>query len=93
MVIVEVTHASHFALPDSLDAARKSKALKTYLVGSTHRVDHYELEKSLKSLAEVEGLQVAPAYDALQIVFNDNGTLTEQSYIDPEPKVVRPLRV
>ena len=91
MVIVEVTHASHFALLDSLDAARKVKALKTYLVGSTHRVDHYQLENSLKSLTDTEGLQVAPAYDALQIVFNEDNTLTEQSYIDPKPKIVRPL--
>ncbi|KAG2216504.1 hypothetical protein INT45_013082 [Circinella minor] len=87
---MEVTHASHFALLDSLDAARKVKALKTYLVGSTHRVDHYQLEKSLKSLTETEGLQVAPAYDALQIVFNEDNTLIEQSYIDPKPRIVRP---
>lgn len=79
------THASHFALKDSLAAARQVNATKTYLVGTTHRVDHYEMEASLATLEKEEGLRVAPAFDGLRVLFNDDKTLTETSYLDDQP--------
>lgn len=83
--LVGDTHASHFALKDSLAAARQVNATKTYLVGTTHRVDHYEMEASLATLEKEEGLRVAPAFDGLRVLFNDDKTLTETSYLDDQP--------
>lgn len=86
--LVGDTHASHFALKDSLAAARQVNATKTYLVGTTHRVDHYEMEASLASLEKEEGLRVAPAFDGLRILFNNDKTLTETSYLDEQSKLI-----
>lgn len=73
----------------SNEAARQVKASKTYYVGFAHRVDHYELEKSLKELETVEGLKIAPAYDGLRVSLEKKGELVESSYFEPTPIVIK----
>ncbi|ORY93204.1 metallo-beta-lactamase family protein [Syncephalastrum racemosum] len=78
------THASHFALKDAIQAAKETKAQKTYLVGTTHRVDHYKLTEELKEMEKTDGLRIAPAFDGLHITFDpDRKFITEESLVDP----------
>jgi hypothetical protein len=76
-------------LDESNEAARQVKASKTYYVGFAHRVDHYNLEKSLKELEATEGLKVAPAYDGLKVSLEQKGVLVESSYFEPTAVTIR----
>lgn len=87
--LVTNPHASHFFLDESIEAAREVNASKTYYVGFAHRVDHYDLEKSLKELEANEGLKVAPAYDGLKVSLENKCELVESSYFEPVPITVR----
>ncbi|KAI8390303.1 beta-lactamase-like protein [Blakeslea trispora] len=79
-------HASHFSLDQSNEAAEQVGAFKTYYVGFTHRVDHYELEKNLKEQKE---FRVAPAYDGLVVGLAHSDHLIEYSYFEPDPILVQ----
>ncbi|KAI8051071.1 beta-lactamase-like protein [Gilbertella persicaria] len=82
-------HASHFMLDESIEAARKVKAFKTYYVGFAHRVDHYLLEDQLKELEKTEGLRVAPAFDGLKVSLENTDELVESCYFEPNSVVVK----
>ncbi|KAL1930839.1 hypothetical protein VTP01DRAFT_9976 [Rhizomucor pusillus] len=82
------THASHFALDDALAAARQVRALKTYLVGTTHRIDHYSLTEELRPLQQQERLHVAPAFDGLRVRVKEDNSIVETSFLDPEPTII-----
>lgn len=54
--------------------ALERPAKKTYLTDLTHETDHYAFEKEL---SESQKLDIAPAYDGLQIFFEDDGKMRE----------------
>ncbi|KAI9012558.1 beta-lactamase-like protein [Phycomyces nitens] len=87
----KVTHASHFALHDSIDAAREVRPLKTYLVGFAHRLDHYKMVEDLSKLAVTEHMHIGPAFDGLRVDLQDKVSITESSYIDQHPTVISPI--
>lgn len=84
-----VPHASHFSLDQSIEAAKQVNAFKTYFVGFTHRVDHYQLEKDLKKLEESEGLRISPTYDGLKLSLEKKDELVELSYFEPTPIIIK----
>lgn len=88
-IIVTNPHASHFSLDQSVDAAKQVNAFKTYFVGFTHRVDHYELEENLKKLEATEGLRISPSYDGLKVSLENDNKLIELSYFDQTPITVK----
>lgn len=63
-------HASHYSIPEALEFINSLErpALRTYLLDFTHDVDHYTLEADLKS----QNLDIAPAYDGLQVNLSDS---------------------
>ncbi|KAF1350226.1 beta-lactamase-like protein [Delphinella strobiligena] len=63
-------HPSHMSIPETLDFvnALERPARKTYLTDFTHETDHYAFEKELSA---GQKLDVAPAYDGLQVFFED----------------------
>ncbi|CAO3598903.1 unnamed protein product [Absidia cylindrospora] len=74
------SHASHFGLDDALATTREINALKTYFVGFSHRMDHYELEEQLGELKNKEQLHVGPAFDGLRLDLETDNRLVESSY-------------
>lgn len=64
------THSSHMGVAETLEFVNslEKPADRTYLLDFTHGVDHYEFEASLK---RTQKLDIAPAYDGLQLLFKD----------------------
>lgn len=56
------SHRTHFTISQSIDAAQKIGAEKTYLIHMTHSIDYHETNAELP-----EGIELA--YDGLQIDF------------------------
>jgi phosphoribosyl 1,2-cyclic phosphodiesterase len=69
-------HPSHFSIPEALDFVQglEQPPRKTYFVDFTHEIDHYAFEAYLRSESKLE---LAPAYDGLQVLFGDKGERTE----------------
>lgn len=69
-------HPSHMSIPETLKFvnALDHPAKKTFLTDLTHETDHYAFEKEL---SESQKLDIAPAYDGLQIFFDGDGRLRE----------------
>jgi phosphoribosyl 1,2-cyclic phosphodiesterase len=83
-----IPHASHFSLDQSIEAAKQVKASKTYFVGFTHRVDHYELCDLLNKLEQTDNIRIAPAFDGLRVNVQDPNHFIESSYLDSETTIV-----
>lgn len=66
------SHPSHFGIDEALEFVNglERPPSKTYLVDFTHEVDHYSFEDKLKREQE---LDIAPAYDGLQVLFGGDG--------------------
>lgn len=69
-------HASHMSIPETLDFVNgmERPPRRTLLVDFTHDVDHYAFEAELK---KTQKLSIEPAYDGLQLVFGENGGVTD----------------
>ncbi|KAG9290330.1 hypothetical protein G9A89_007061 [Geosiphon pyriformis] len=63
-------HISHFSVNQAVDTARIlfPRPKRTYLIGFSHRVEHYDLEREMCELQEEEpDLWIRPAYDGLKV--------------------------
>ncbi|CAG8490745.1 11505_t:CDS:2 [Ambispora gerdemannii] len=63
-------HNSHFSIDQAVETTRDfcPKPKRTYLVGFSHDIEHYDLEREMENLQEKEpDLWVRPAYDGLKI--------------------------